>query len=300
MKYTVRIAKPGVGLILLIGGLLGLTGGQTAASARAALPGEIHSTLERTATTGTPFLLDGNYYGWATQNWAGYAVSHGPYTAVTGSWVVPSVAPSGDPTYSSAWTGIDGFDNAVLIQSGTDQDSSHGQVDYFPWWTTNEEGFLPQTTWTNVTCVAPCSATPAVFTVNPGDTMAASISETGTNVWAITLTDTTTGVGGAETGISHTASGGTAGGDAAEWIMERPGFINHAKIHLATLANYGTINFDHGTTNGDGPGFVANSAASDAGVMTQGTSKVISIPSVPDSDADGFNLSFGNRAPTAP
>jgi hypothetical protein len=40
-------------------------------------------------------------------------------------------------------------------------------------------------------------------------------------------------------------------------------------------------------------------AASDGGVMVQ-KGIVVSTPSLPDSDTDGFNISYGATAPAAP
>lgn len=303
MKISARLARLGGMLVLVAGTIAGLASTQ-AASATSALAREILSPAQRVATTGDPALFDGNDYGWASGNWSGYAVTGGPYTSATGAWTIPTVPATGGATFSDTWTGIDGFQsgNADLIQSGTEQDSSHGTTTYFPWWTTNEEGFSPQTTWTSLSCASPCDSTPAVFTVNPHDSMTVTITETDANVWEIVLDDTTTGVGGTETGISHTAFDGSSGGESAEWIIERPAFVNpRGAIHFSTLANYGTATFDTGTVNGDNPGLVASATTSDAGLMVQGSgSKVLSIPSVPDSDTDGFADSHGNIAPPRP
>ena len=53
--------------------------------------------------------------------WSGYAET-GTFTGVTSTWTVPSVGSSAAPTYSSAWIGVDGFNNNNLIQTGTEED----------------------------------------------------------------------------------------------------------------------------------------------------------------------------------
>src|SRR4051794_33677926 len=57
-------------------------------------------------------------------NWSGYAVvgqpGH-PITAVTQSWIVPSVSPL-PPGFSSTWAGIGGYNTSDLIQAGTESD----------------------------------------------------------------------------------------------------------------------------------------------------------------------------------
>jgi hypothetical protein len=297
--HPARIA----GVLLLALGVFADFSNNRPASATSGADGELHAPAQRATTTRGPVLFDGNYYGWASPNWSGDAVTAGPYKAVTGSWAVPTVAPTRGPTYSSVWAGIDGFDNGDLIQSGIDADSAHGTTSYFPWWTTNEAGFVPQTAWTSLSCVSPCSGAPAAFTVSPGDTMTVAINETGPDTWSITLKDTTNGIGGTETGIAHSASGGASGGDSAEWIVERPAFVNRqGRLRFTTLADYGTVTVDHGTANGSSPDLVANSANSDAGLMVQRAATVISTPSGPDADAkpDGFAIAYGSTAPPSP
>ena len=83
--------------------------------------------------------------GWASTNWSGYAITTtSKFTAVTGAWVVPSVARTSSSTYSAAWIGIDGFANSSLIQTGTEQDYYNGAAHYAVWWTTSAQGFAEQ------------------------------------------------------------------------------------------------------------------------------------------------------------
>ncbi len=71
--------------------------------------------------------------GWASSNWSGYAKT-GTFTRATGSWVVPAAGPTHNATYSSAWVGIDGFNNGSLIQTGTESDYYNGSAHYAAWW----------------------------------------------------------------------------------------------------------------------------------------------------------------------
>lgn len=304
MRFPVRTGKLLGAVTLAAGALAGFGafgGGPVAASPvlREAVP-----PAQPAAATSTPILFDGQYYGWAFLNWSGYAVTTGPYTSVTGDWIVPTVTTKHGPGYSAAWTGIDGFDNTSLIQVGTEQDAFHGGATDQAWWASSDQGYFERTTWARLVCVntTKCSPTPTVFTVNAGDKMVASIQETTTTVWDITLLDTTTGVEGIEATIPYTASMGATGGDSAEWVMERPSLVAPGGgSHLGKLANFGTITFDTATVNtGGAPGFVATATVSDAGVMVQGAAKVIAIPSGPDGAGDGFNVSYGAQAPTPP
>lgn len=207
--------------------------------------------------------------GWASSNWSGYAVTGGPYTSVTGTWIVPAVAPSRRSTYSSSWVGIDGFSDSSLIQTGTEQDFVNGAARYYAWW---EILPAPETV---ITALA----------VYPGDLMRASIAEGSSGSWTIAITDATRGE-------SFTTTQSYSGPrSSAEWIEEAPTVGGH----VATLANYGQTTFDPGTANGTNPGLVA----ADGGVMIQHGAQV-STPSVPDSDTDGFNVAYGPTSPPAP
>src|SRR4029077_12176370 len=120
----------------------------------------------------------GSNAGWASSNWSGYAQT-GTFTRATGAWVVPTVARSRKATYSSQWVGIDGFNNASLIQTGTEADFYNGSAHYAAWWE-----ILP----------AAETVIPAI-TVHPGDHMTASITKgsgSGSG-WTITISDVTRG-----------------------------------------------------------------------------------------------------------
>ena len=207
--------------------------------------------------------------GWASSNWSGYAKT-GSFTRATGAWVVPSVARSGKPTYSSQWVGIDGFNNGSLIQTGTEADFYNGSAHYGAWWE-----ILP----------AAETVIPSI-TVHPGDRMSASITKGSGSNWTITISDTTTGK------TFTTVKNYTGPGTSAEWIEEAPSVGGH----VATLATYSSPDkFDPGTANGGNP----HLTAADGGVMIQRNHQV-STPSVPDSDTDGFNMAYGSSAPAPP
>ena len=208
-------------------------------------------------------------YGWASSNWSGYAITDSTYQSITGSWIVPSVTATHGQTYSSAWIGIDGFNNSDLIQTGTEQDASKSGNSYYAWWE-----------------ILPASETVITsMTVRPGDHMSASIVNNGNGTWTITLNDLTEN----ETFTTTQAYSGPAA--SAEWIMEAPTIGGH----VATLANYGETTVNPGTVNGGNPGLTAQ----EGGVMVQKNQQV-STPSLPDSDTDGFNVAYGSTTPPAP
>lgn len=211
--------------------------------------------------------------GWSSSNWSGYAVtSAAPYTAATGTWTVPTVARTRGSSYSAAWVGVGGFNDAALIQTGTEQDFVNGQAQYAAWWTTDAQGYAEQ---------------PFDLTVHPGDHITATLEQLSRNSWSIQLTDATT-----STTASTTVTNYTNPGLSAEWIMEAPGVGGRT----ASLAHYGSDVFDPGTVNGGAsPAFTA----ADGGVLVQ-KSTIVSIPSAPDSDHDGFTAAYGATQPAPP
>lgn len=67
--------------------------------------------------------------GWTSGNWSGYAAAvSSPAASITGEWQVPTVTSTSGNSYSSAWIGIDGFNNRHLIQTGTEEDWSGGRA----------------------------------------------------------------------------------------------------------------------------------------------------------------------------
>lgn len=207
--------------------------------------------------------------GWASSNWSGYAIAGSGFGAITGSWIVPAVSRTKKATYSSNWIGIDGFNNASLIQTGTESDYVNGSARYRAWW---EILPAPETIISSIT-------------VRPGDHMSASVTKGSGSSWTITISDNT---GGQSFTTVQSYSGPQT---SAEWIEEAPTVGGRT----AKLAHYGLATFDPGTVNGGNPGLTA----SESGVMIQRGVQV-STPSVPDSDTDGFNMAYGSRTPSPP
>lgn len=211
----------------------------------------------------------GSATGWASSNWSGYAESGGTYTSATASWVVPSVSATRKASYSSAWVGIDGFNDNDLIQTGTESDWYQGSAHYYAWWE-----------------ILPAAETRiSSITVHPGDVMTASITQTSPGQFTISISDNH----GGSFSIDQAYSGPLS---SVEWIEEAPTVGGR----IAPLAHYSSPDtFDPGTANGANPRLVA----SDGGVMIQGGAQV-STPSNPDSDTDGFNMAYGKTAPAPP
>ncbi|HWF14852.1 MAG TPA: G1 family glutamic endopeptidase [Acidimicrobiales bacterium] len=244
---------------------------------------------------------NGLHSTWSASNWSGYAET-GTFTGVTSTWIVPAVAASSSPTYSSAWIGVDGFNNSSLIQTGTEEDYYNGAAHYNAWWE-----ILP----------AAETALPSTYGVGAGDHMKASIYETATvsgggghghknggsqHVWEITIADTTLGW------TFSTSQAYNGPGASAEWIMEAP----EVGGRVTTLASY-TVNAPAGTGDFDSAGVLTSIVTSgtplytsaglnyqkDAGVMIQ-NNQTVSSPSNPDGALTAFNVAHGSVQPSAP
>jgi hypothetical protein len=243
---------------------------------------------------------------WAASNWSGYAET-GTFAGVSSTWTVPTVSASSAATYSSAWIGVDGFNNSSLIQTGTEEDYYNGAAHYNAWWE-----ILP----------AAETALPGSYAVAGGDRMSAKIYETpatttvgggggrfgrggrgGTteHVWDITISDTTRGW----TYSTSQAYNGT--GSSAEWVMEAP----EVNGRIATLAHY-TINAPAGIGDFDNAGVLTSipsgtptytgaglNYANDSGVMIQNNVQV-STPGNPDTPLTAFNAAYGSAVPATP
>jgi len=125
--------------------------------------------------------------------------------------------------YAATSTGIDGFNDDNLVQTGTEQDYYFGSAHYSAWWE-----------------ILPATETVIPEPVSPGDPINARMVQTPTQVairsyrstvvedeWTITLTDASTTH--PWTFTTTQAYGG--GGSSAEWVVEAPevgGAICHA------------------------------------------------------------------------
>ena len=246
-------------------GVLGVVCPPAAGSASDA-PVQIHAP--KIPVGPSPAVSGAARVGWRARNWSGYAIAGSGFTSATGHWNVPQVTTSSGARFSSDWVGIDGFNNSNLIQAGTEEDVIGGQPFYEAWWE-----------------ILPSPETPiSSISVQPGDAMSVSVSNGG-STWTITVTDTTSG----QSFTTHQAYSGP--GSSAEWIHEAPTI----GTHVATLAKDSPVTFDLCTLNGASP----NLAVTESGVMVK-SGRVISTPSAPDSDGDGFTVAYGRVAPSPP
>jgi Peptidase A4 family len=234
---------------------------------------------------------------WSASNWSGYAET-GKFTGVSGTWTVPAVSASSGATYSSAWIGVDGFNDSSLIQTGTEEDYYSGAAHYDAWWE-----ILP---------AAETEISPTTYPVSPGDTMSASIWETtatisgrhhsSEHVWDIVISDST------KNWSFTTSQGYNGAGTSSEWIMEAP----EVGGRIATLAHYTITPAVPGSGDFDNAGILTSipsgapsyapaglNYSNDSGVMIQNGAQV-STPGDPDSALTAYNVAYGSTIPSTP
>lgn len=213
-----------------------------------------------------------------SQNWSGYAATGGSFTAVTGTWTVPSVQPSvaagARGAASAAWVGIGGVTTRDLIQAGTEEMTTRaGVVRYQAWIET-----LPQ------------PSQPVPLTVHPGDSITVAITQQGVDTWLIAFTNNTTGQT-YQTTVYYTSSL-----SSAEWVQEAPS----SGRGLVALDNFGTVPFSAGSSVKDGTSMTLSQAGAQPITMIDQYGNALAVPSALTSDGAGFTVTRTAVTPITP
>ncbi|GAS80762.1 G1 family glutamic endopeptidase [Paenibacillus amylolyticus] len=199
-------------------------------------------------------------FGWISSNWSGYARTgtQNQYRRISAEWTVPYVLPGTRNSYSSAWIGIDGFENSSLIQTGTGHDWIQGKPSYYAWWE-----------------ILPDAETIIPHPVSPGHRIRAVISKLTRKTWCITLSNLTLGW------TFRTIQYYSGPLSSAEWIVEAP----TVGSSIASMARLTPVTFNMCRLNGQSPAF----RTSQKGIMIQGRG-IVSIPGTPNRCKDGFTV----------
>ena len=195
-------------------------------------------------TTSSPTSLNSGLSSSTSENWSGYvsAQNNATYTAVSGSWNIPSPSPTTNlPIATDAtWVGVGGVASHDLIQAGTQAVVQDGTITYEAWLETlpDFQQILP-------------------ITVNGGDSVSVSLSQTSPGEWQLNFNDKTSGQNYSET-VAYDSSL-----SSAEWIEEMPaGVTRRGGLSFLPLDNFGTVNFTGGsaTINGNTESIAASGA----------------------------------------
>jgi hypothetical protein len=240
--------------VLAVGSLLGLAAGN--ASAAVQHPSAVHhsfTTMERPGGAARGFkpggvmLRPGGSAGAAradgrsgrrfqaeSTNWSGYAVtgSSGSFTSVSASWTQPTATCTSrrSDQYAAFWVGLDGYSSDSVEQTGSDSDCDGRTPDYYGWYE-----------------MYPANPVYYTSTVEPGDSMSASVTFSGTDTYTLVLKDNTRG-------WTQTQKINESGFDrsSAEVITEAPCCTGSGGI--LPLADFGTVHYTAGSDNGSSMG----------------------------------------------
>ena len=143
-------------------------------------------------------------------SWAGYVVTKGHFTSASAQFVVPTVRCTSQRTELSQWVGIDGYGNKTVEQDGVFVNCVDGSPSY--------SAFYEM--WGNLE-LNRGGAVALNETVQPGDRMAASVSEAN-GEWTFVVSDLTQGW--TSSNVVAMPSPTTAQA-SAEFIVEGPLFF---------------------------------------------------------------------------
>jgi len=205
-----------------------------------------------------------------SSNWSGYVATGGPFTAVAGTFNVPSLTAAPTRTATAEWVGIDGSSasDPSLIQAGVQEtyDPSTNVVRWFAWWE-----------------ILPEAETPIPLPVAAGNVVTVAISQLSAGVWRITVTNDTTG----QTFSTTQSYSGT--GESAEWIVEAP--ISAITGRIEALGPYTpNVTFSNLSTTG------TQTLVTDEIMVQNGVA--VSTPSA--FTPAGFTVAYGAVAPSSP
>jgi hypothetical protein len=195
-------------------------------------------------------------------NWSGYVAGDGGYTAVSGSWIVPSVTDAAPLAADATWVGIGGTGNRDLIQAGTQAIVQNGSVEYQAWL----EGL-------------PGASVEMPVRVRPGDVVRASIEEVSSGRWRVTLQNETTGCSYDTTvayGSVHTS---------AEWIEEMP-----SGSVLIPLDQFDSVHFLSASAVKDGKTVTPLAEQARPVTMVADDGSTLALPSVLSEKGDAFKV----------
>jgi Peptidase A4 family len=228
MSRSRRWLIPLAALVVAIAPALAATAASASTPAARALAIQPGGTARHIVTPATAELgaRSGLRNEVSSTNWSGYATDSGTYTSVSASWVQPTGTCTSATRYSSFWVGLDGYSSSTVEQDGTDTDCVGGKPQYYGWYET-----YPNPSYSFGS------------TVEPGDTMSASVTYEGSNEFKLTLADVTRGW---STSTTQKVSG--ADRSSAEVIIEAPCCTSSGGI--LPLADFGTVHLSDSVVDG--------------------------------------------------
>jgi hypothetical protein len=201
-------------------------------------------------------------------NWAGYADTGSDFSKVSASWTQPTGVSSGSTTSLAAfWVGIDGYSSDTVEQDGTLIESYEGTVYYYDWWE-----------------IYPENDVQIINTVNPGDSITASVVRSG-DKYTLAVTDSTN----PSNSFSTTQTYRGAADSSAEWIAEAPS----GSSGIYPLTDFGTWT-DSGSsvTEGSTTGVISSFTDDEITQVNGNTGAVEDQPGPLNSSGNGFTATW--------
>lgn len=198
-------------------------------------------------------------------NWSGYAAYNGTASDVKGSWVVSGLTCTGTNTYSSAWVGIDGYNDGTVEQTGTEHDCSGSSASYYAWYE-----MYPRPGY-----IVPVA-------IKAGDTISSEVKFLGRGNFQLTLTNVTTGAS-----YTTVQKSSKAQRQSAEWVMEAPWSGG-----VLPLANFGTIGFGSSSAVLNGKSGSISAFLNDPITMANPDGTIKAVPSALSTDGSSFSVTW--------
>lgn len=205
-------------------------------------------------------------------NWAGYvSQDSGPYTGVSGRWIVPAVAAGQTLAADAAWVGIGGTNTDDLIQAGTQAIvDGQGKVSYQAWME-----------------LMPDASVPLPISIAPGDEVSVDIRETSLGRFVVSIGNQTTG-DSYQTQVSYLSNL-----SSAEWIEEMPATVGG---NFIPLDSFGSVRFLSGSATAQGAQQMLGQLGASALSMINRRGQALAVTSVL-SDSGGFIVSRSGAQP---
>lgn len=214
-----------------------------------------------------------------SRNWSGYVSTSGTFSAVAGSWNVPSATCPGATTYSSEWVGIDGYTSGTVEQDGTDSDCNGTNPTYYAWY----ETYGAQSTDPPLNNGNSVSLSTGTYPVSAGDSMTATVSVVATT-YTLAITDNSKGWS-----FSIPVVWSVPTRSSAEWVVERPSVGGQ----LASLTNFGVTGFSGATAStGGSPESISALGGFGVEMTNNAVSTMLALPGSLTSGGQSFNDTF--------
>ncbi|MDE3045453.1 MAG: hypothetical protein KGJ02_02255 [Verrucomicrobiota bacterium] len=214
-----------------------------------------------------------------SSNWSGYvagtsldgsASANNTVTYAAGEWVIPTLLPTSEGTYSAIWVGIDGYMSGTVEQIGTSHNWINGAQQNYAWFEMYPNGAYEING----------------FPVNNGDIISARVAYKDNGVFKLVMFNHTKGVSTTIPSTYTTSS--TVARSCAEWIVEAP-----YSGSILPLADFQTVTFNYCSAIINGVhGVINNGAWVNDQITMQGSSGVIAQPTNLLKKGDCFQVAW--------